>query len=195
MIWRDAEGQVHALAVRIAALVFPSVGTWVTELVSRCWSSCWWCGCRCASECPMTGTKCLKNYPVIELQSSSGLVLMQMNNQRHLRTTCQRRVECFPLPSRLDHQYAIDNVMDPMHGSYLHRTRWQMVIVPQRWNIARWFYFWKRRSIRCELRLGCSTGASWLRLSIPYRKQFVVSSGSWAMQRQLMLTIPFLALP
>ena len=37
-----------------------------------------------------------------------------------------------------------------------------------------------------------STGASWLRLSIPYRKQFgrVVNSGLWVTQRQLMLTIP-----
>ncbi|MFI7983182.1 Rieske 2Fe-2S domain-containing protein, partial [Acinetobacter baumannii] len=73
VVWRDAEGQVHALEDRC-----PHRGA----RLSLGWNlgdrvACWYHGVEVRAdgvvadvpavhECPMTGTKCLKSYPVIE---------------------------------------------------------------------------------------------------------------------------------
>ncbi len=89
----------------------------------------------------MTGTKCLKNYPVIEQHGAIFIWFgIDANEQpaplEFPEQLASEEWSAFLCQAdwKVNHQYAIDNVMDQcMVVIYMrHRTRWQMVIVPQR---------------------------------------------------------------
>ncbi len=85
------------------------------------------------STCPLEGQKCVKSYPVEE---HAGAIFLWFGDDAHKEPAplvlpeelvgeeyasflCMSNWKC-------NYQYAIDNVMDPMHGAYLHATSHSM---------------------------------------------------------------------
>jgi len=134
VVWRDAQGTAHALEDRC-----PHRGA----RLSLGWNlgdriACWYHGVETAADgtvarvpaaatSALEGQRCVKSYPCVE---RNGAIFAWFGDARH------------PEPARLDlpeelassewssflctahwrchYGYAIDNVMDPMHGAYLH---------------------------------------------------------------------------
>ena len=80
---------------------------------------------------------------------------------------------------KCNYQYAIDNVMDPMHGAYLHATSHSMAEGDKQADMRvrkteTGFMFEKvgQRDVNFDwVELG-ETGCLWMRLAIPYKKKF-----------------------
>ena len=140
VLWRDHDGKVHALEDRC-----PHRGA----RLSLGWNlggniACWYHGIEvdgggtvnrvpAVSNCPLEGTKCVKSYPVEE---KAGAIFLWFGDEAHGEPAplnlpeelvddayghflCVSNWKC-------NYQYAIDNVMDPMHGAYLHATSHSM---------------------------------------------------------------------
>lgn len=80
---------------------------------------------------------------------------------------------------RCNHQYAVDNVMDPMHGAYLHATSHSMaegakVSDMRTRRTETGFIFGKtdQSDVNFDWTEWGETNCLWLRLSIPYQKKF-----------------------
>ncbi len=200
MVWRDDQGQVHALEDRC-----PHRGARLSlgwNLGNRV--ACWYHGVEvrhdgvvedvpAVHECPMKGTSCVKSYPVIE---QHGAIFMwfgidakepakplefpeQLASEAWSSFLCQA-------DWKVNHQYAIDNVMDPMHGSYLHCTSHSMAegdrtAEMKHRSTEHGFVFEKEGQVGVNFDWVeyANTGASWLRLSIPYRKDFGPGGEFW----------------
>jgi phenylpropionate dioxygenase-like ring-hydroxylating dioxygenase large terminal subunit len=191
VVWRDAAGNVHALEDRC-----PHRGA----RLSQGWNlgdrvACWYHGVEVtqdgtvarvpASEgCPLEGQKVLKAYPCIE---RNGAIFTWFGDALH------EQPAALELPEELsseawgsmlctahwqcNYRYAIENVMDPMHGAYLHAASHSMAmgdktarmqIVPTPTG----FVFEKvgQRGVNFDWVEWGETGAPWMRLAIPYRK-------------------------
>jgi hypothetical protein len=80
---------------------------------------------------------------------------------------------------KCNYQYAIDNVMDPMHGAYLHATSHSMAegdkqadMRVRKTETGLMFEKVGQRDVNFDwVELG-ETGALWMRLAIPYKKKF-----------------------
>ena len=78
-----------------------------------------------------------------------------------------------------NYQYALENVMDPMHGTYLHSSSHSMAEGDRKADMGleptdSGFIFKKNGQIGVNfdwVEFG-SSGAYWMRLSIPYKKRF-----------------------
>lgn len=191
VVWRDATGAVHALEDRC-----PHRGA----RLSLGWNlgdrvACWYHGIEvdgsgtvqsvpAANQCALQGKTCVRSYPAKEI---AGAVFLWFG--LHADTPAQP----LELPEELVHEdyshflcmahwkvnyrYAIDNVMDPMHGAYLHASSHSMAegdkqAVMRIRKTASGLMFEKegQRDVNFDwVELG-DTGALWLRLSIPYRK-------------------------
>ncbi|MGX2008339.1 3-phenylpropionate dioxygenase, partial [Enterobacter asburiae] len=87
---------------------------------------------------------------------------------------------------KCNYQYALENVMDPMHGTYLHSSshsmaegdrKADMVLQPTKTG----FIFEKKGQSGVNfdwVELG-NSGAYWMRLSIPYKKRFGPGGHFW----------------
>lgn len=191
VVWRDKDGTVHALEDRCphrgARL---SVGWNLGDRVA-----CWYHGIEVTAEgrvacvpaspnSPLEGKHCLKTYPCVE---RNGAIFAWFGDALHpealplslpeeLAGEAWGSVLC-TAHWRCNYRYAIDNVMDPMHGAYLHAASHSMAfgdksavmrIVPTQTGII--FEKEGQRDINFDwVELG-DTGALWLRLAIPYRK-------------------------
>ncbi|MBL1379260.1 aromatic ring-hydroxylating oxygenase subunit alpha [Zobellella iuensis] len=200
VLWRDAEGKVKALEDRC-----PHRGA----RLSLGWNlgdrvACWYHGVEvkgdgvvaevpAVSACPMTGSKCLRSYPVIEKHGAiflwfgldpdaepADLVLPeQLDSEEWSSFLCQA-------DWAVNYRYAVDNVMDPMHGSYLHCTSHSMAegdksADMRARNTEHGFIFEKtgQSGVNFDWVEFGSSGAFWLRLSIPYRRQFGPGGEFW----------------
>ncbi len=193
MLWRDQEGQVRALEDRC-----PHRGA----RLSLGWNlggsvACWYHGIEidgggtvtkvpAVSNCPLEGQKCVKSYPVEE---HAGAIFLWFGDDAHKEPAplvlpeelvgeeyasflCMSNWKC-------NYQYAIDNVMDPMHGAYLHATSHSMAegdkqadMRVRKTDTGLMFEKVGQRDVNFDwVELG-ETGCLWMRLAIPYKKKF-----------------------
>ncbi len=193
VLWRDAAGLVHALQDRC-----PHRGA----RLSMGWNlgdrlACWYHGVQvdgsgtvrevpAVANCPLEGRTCVKSYPV---QEQAGAVFLWFG----LEAKCAPAA--LQLPEELtsdehshflctahwatSYRYAIDNVMDPMHGAYLHASSHSMAEGDKRSEMRlrktdTGLVFEKvgQTGVNFDwVELG-DTGCLWLRLAIPYQKKF-----------------------
>lgn len=190
VLWRANDGSVHALEDRC-----PHRGA----RLSQGWNrddriACAYHGVEldaagvvacvpAAENCRMEGRKALKSYPVVEragaifLWFGDGsnsepvpLVLPEeLNGGEWAEILCTAHWRC-------KYRYALDNVMDPMHGAYLHAISHSMAqgdktAVMRARDTAHGFVFEKtnQSGVNFDWTEFGDTGVHWLRLAIPYR--------------------------
>ena len=197
VLWRDGAGQVHALEDRC-----PHRGA----RLSMGWNlgdrvACWYHGVEVGGDgqvksvpavdsCPLEGRTCVRSYPV---QEQAGAIFLWFGDQapqegegspdvlrlpeelvsdEHSNFLCVAHWDC-------NYRYAIDNVMDPMHGAYLHATSHSMADGDKQADMRvrkteSGLVFEKigQRDVNFDwVELG-ETGCLWMRLAIPYKKKF-----------------------
>lgn len=192
-VWRDSAGTVRALEDRCphrgARL---SLGWNLGENVA-----CWYHGIEVNGEgtvtqvpaqqnCPLKGQTCVKHYPVTERH---GAIFIYFGDAAHpepvpLELPIELEGEEYShflcvSHWKVNYRYAIDNVMDPMHGAYLHANSHSMAFGEKEADmrvlkIPEGIRFEKTTQSGVNfdwVELG-DTGALWLRLAIPYQKKF-----------------------
>lgn len=193
-LWRDAQGQVHAIEDRC-----PHRGA----RLSLGWNlgdrlACWYHGIEidgggvvktvpAVSNCPMEGKKCIKSYPV---QERCGAVFLwfgvdpeappaELVLPEQLADGEQWGHFLCVSNWKVNYRYAVDNVMDPMHGAYLHAVSHSMAegdkqaeMRVRKTPTGLIFEKVNQQGVNFDwVELG-DTGGLWLRLSIPYRKRY-----------------------
>ena len=192
VIWRDRDGAVHALEDRC-----PHRGA----RLSLGWNlgdrlACWYHGVEidasgtvldvpAVESCPLTGQTAVRRYPCREVRGAifawfgdalhaepANLDLPeQLADERFATMLCTAVWRC-------SYRYAIDNVMDPMHGAYLHarshsmaggNRRARLRVVPTETG----FICEKedQRNVNFDWVEFGATGGHWMRLEIPYGKE------------------------
>ena len=192
VIWRDDSGAVHALEDRC-----PHRGA----RLSLGWNlgdrlACWYHGVEIGADgtvldvpavesCPLVGQTAVRRYHCREMRGAvfawfgdalheepGELELPeQLTDDRYATRLCTAVWQC-------NYRYAVDNVMDPMHGAYLHARSHSMARGDRR---ARMRIVPTPKGLRCEkedqrgvnfdwVEFG-ATGGHWLRLEIPYGKE------------------------
>ncbi|WP_395703458.1 Rieske 2Fe-2S domain-containing protein [Aquabacterium sp.] len=193
VLWRDGQGQVHALEDRC-----PHRGA----RLSLGWNlgdrvACWYHGIEVAgsgtvarvpasANCPLEGRSCVKSYPV---QERAGAIFLWFANQPGTppaelalpEELCSDEHSHFLCMSnwKTNYRYAIDNVMDPMHGAYLHASSHSMAegdksaeMRVRKTPTGLIFEKTGQQGVNFDwVELG-DTGCLWLRLSIPYQKRY-----------------------
>jgi phenylpropionate dioxygenase-like ring-hydroxylating dioxygenase large terminal subunit len=193
VLWRDGQGQVHALEDRCphrgARL---SLGWNLGERVA-----CWYhgieidgsgkvCSVPASANCPMEGEQRVRSYPV---QEHAGAIFCWFGNDPKASPAALQLPDELTQPEyshflcmshwKTNYRYAIDNVMDPMHGAYLHATSHSMAEGDKRSEMkvrktptGLMFEKVGQRDVNFDwVELG-DTGTMWLRLAIPYKKRF-----------------------
>jgi phenylpropionate dioxygenase-like ring-hydroxylating dioxygenase large terminal subunit len=193
VLWRDGQGQVHALEDRC-----PHRGA----RLSLGWNlgdrvACWYHGIEikgsgtvakvpASSNCPLEGQSCVKSYPVKE---AAGAVFLWFGNDpkappadlvlpEELTSSEYSHFLCMS-NWKTNYRYAIDNVMDPMHGAYLHASSHSMAegdkqaeMRVRKTPTGLMFEKTNQRGVNFDwVELG-DTGCLWLRLAIPYQKRY-----------------------
>ncbi|WP_336721267.1 aromatic ring-hydroxylating dioxygenase subunit alpha [Acinetobacter soli] len=200
VVWRDHDGQLHALEDRC-----PHRGARLSlgwNLGNRV--ACWYHGVEvngkgmvedvpAVHECPLKGAECVKSYPVIEKHDAIFIWFGLDPNEPPAELAFPEQLASEEWSSflcqadwKVNHQYAIDNVMDPMHGTYLHCTSHSMAegertAEMKHRNTEHGFIFEKegQTGVNFDWVEYGQTGTSWLRLSIPYRKEFGPGGVFW----------------
>lgn len=190
-LWRDAEGAVHAIEDRCphrgARL---SQGWNVGPRLACAYHGVEVDGCGVVARVPavensrLEGRRCNVAYPVIE---RAGAIFLWFGDHHG------EAAEPLELPEELNggewseilctahwrcgYRQALDNVMDPMHGAYLHAishsmARGDKTAVMQIRDTPHGFIFEKthQRGVNFDWTEFAATGAHWMRLSIPYGK-------------------------
>lgn len=193
-LWRDKDGAVHCIEDRC-----PHRGA----RLSMGWNlgdriACWYHGVEvgadgvvkdvpAVSNCPLVGEKAIKSYPCIEHMDG---IFVWFGDELH------QEPEPFDMPEEFDESgewasmlctahwkcnwtYAVDNVMDPMHGAYLHAVSHSMAEgdTEAKMQIEKTdsgFVFGKtdQRDVNFDWIEFGDTGAFWLRVSpLPYRQE------------------------
>jgi len=192
VVWRDAGGQVHAIEDRC-----PHRGA----RLSMGWNlgdrlACWYHGVEvdgsgtvvdvpAVNDCPLVGQSCVKSYPAEERNDAIFLYFgdalhaeppaldlpEQLTSDDYSAFLCTAIWKC-------NYRYAVDNVMDPMHGAYLHAQSHSMAFGDKQADMRvrktdTGFIFEKtgQKDVNFDWVEYGESGALWLRLSIPYRKQ------------------------
>ena len=193
VVWRDKDDKVHCVEDRC-----PHRGA----RLSMGWNlgdrlACWYHGVEVGgdgvvqavpamSECPMVGDKMVKSYPCFE---KMGGIFVWFGDELH------EDPEPFELPEefvsdewaamlctahwKCNWTYAFDNVMDPMHGAYLHAISHSMAegdttAKMQLDKTDTGFIFGKsgQRDVNFDWIEFGDSGAFWLRVSpLPYRQE------------------------
>ena len=188
-VWRDASGEVCAVEDRC-----PHRGA----RISLGWNlndrlACWYHGVQvdktgtvvevpAMESCSLVGRQACKSYQVREVR---GAVLLYFGDELNIEPVDLR------LPDELqsdewgsmlcvakwhcNYRYAIENVMDPMHGAYLHANSHSMNSGDKQSRFASrpttdGFVFEKtgQRNVNFDWVEWGETGATWMRLEIPY---------------------------
>ena len=192
VLWRDKDDSVHCVEDRC-----PHRGA----RLSMGWNlgdriACWYHGVEvggdgvvkdvpAVGECPLVGEKCIKSYPVFE---HMGGIFAWFGDELH------EEAGEFDMPEEFvsdewgamlctahwncNWTYAVDNVMDPMHGAYLHAVSHSMAEgdLEAKMQIDKTdtgFIFGKsdQRDVNFDWIEWADTGAFWLRVSpLPYRQ-------------------------
>tara|TARA_R110000868_G_scaffold99535_1_gene273886 strand:+ start:3248 stop:4306 length:1059 start_codon:yes stop_codon:yes gene_type:complete len=191
-LWRDKDGSVHCIEDRC-----PHRGA----RLSMGWNlgdriACWYHGIEIGADgvvmdvpavanCPLVGEKAIKSYPCFE---HMGGIFVWFGDELH------QEPDEFGMPEEFESDewsamlctahwkcnwvYAVDNVMDPMHGAYLHAISHSMAEGDKeaRMQVDKTdtgFVFGKsdQRDVNFDWIEWGDTGAFWLRVSpLPYRK-------------------------
>lgn len=193
VLWRGADGKVNALEDRCphrgARL---SLGWNLGERVA-----CWYHGIEvdgsgtvgkvpASANCPLEGRQCVKAYPA---QEHGGAIFLwfgidpkaapaPLQLPEELTSDDYSHFLCVS-NWKTNYRYAIDNVMDPMHGSYLHATSHSMAegdkqaeMRVRKTPTGLMFEKLGQRDVNFDwVELG-DTGCLWLRLAIPYKKRY-----------------------
>jgi phenylpropionate dioxygenase-like ring-hydroxylating dioxygenase large terminal subunit len=191
VLWRDEKGNLSALEDRC-----PHRGA----RLSLGWNlgdniACWYHGieldgsgmikCVPASKkSSMEGKKIIKSYPVKEIEGAIFLYFGDQENPEPCDLTLPEELTSGEFSNFLctamwncNYRYAIDNVMDPMHGAYLHAASHSMAfgdkeadmqIVETKTGLV--FEKVGQRDVNFDWVEISDTGGIWMRLSIPYRK-------------------------
>ncbi|MEX1056746.1 MAG: aromatic ring-hydroxylating dioxygenase subunit alpha [Natronospirillum sp.] len=201
VLWRDHDGQIQAIEDRC-----PHRGA----RLSRGWNlgnrlACWYhgvevdgtgtvCDVPAISNSTLVGQSCVKRYLVQEAhgavfvwfgvtddEAPAKLELPEQlaDTDRYGHFLCTATWQC-------NYQYAIDNVMDPMHGTFLHANSHSMTEGDRQAEMTleptdSGFVFKKTEQVGVNfdwVEYGKS-GALWLRLSIPYQKKFGPGGPFW----------------
>ena len=192
-VWRDKDGTVHCIEDRC-----PHRGA----RLSMGWNlgdrlACWYHGIEVGADgvvkdvpavasCPLVGEKSIKSYPCIE---HMGGIFVWFGDELH------EEADPFDMPEefvsdewsamlctahwKCNWTYAVDNVMDPMHGAYLHAQSHSMAEgdTEAKMQIEKTdtgFVFGKtdQRDVNFDWIEWGDTGAFWLRVSpLPYRRE------------------------
>ena len=199
VLWRDDQHQVHALEDRC-----PHRGARLSlgwNLGSKL--ACWYHGVEvngqgivdrvpATSGCSLEGRQCVKSYPV---QERAGAIFLWFGDELHPDPSV------LELPEELtndeefanflcvahwkcNYQYAMENIMDPMHGAYLHASSHSMASGDKHAQMQvretdAGFAVEKvgQRDINFDwVELG-ETGVLWARLAIPYQKKYGPGGG------------------
>lgn len=193
VVWRDGEGNVRAVEDRC-----PHRGA----RLSLGWNlgdrlACWYHGVQvdgagivadvpAMKECNITGTKCLKSYPAIERHGAIFLWFADDESvppaEFHVPDEmfvddcsgflCMQNWKC-------NHRFAVDNVMDLMHGSYLHAVSHSMAEGDKQAEMAvkqteHGLIFEKvgQKCVNFDWVEFGHTSTMWVRLTVPYRKRY-----------------------
>ncbi len=189
VVWRDEHGAVHALEDRCPHRGARLALGW--NLGDRL--ACWYHGVEVGADgtvlrvpaveaCPLEGQRCVKSYPCVERHDAifvwfgdalngepASLELpAEMTSAAHAKFLCTAAWRC-------NYRYAIDNVMDPMHGAYLHAASHSMAHGDKRAvmrvvKTAHGLMFEKvgQRGVNFDWTEWGETGVQWMRLTIPY---------------------------
>lgn len=201
VLWRDKAGKINALEDRC-----PHRGA----RLSMGWNlgdtvACWYHGVEvngkgvvedvpAVERCPLVGQSCLKAYPTREEFGAIFLYFSVLPDEEPAEFTFPQELADTEEYSNFlctaswncNYQYAIENVMDPMHGSYLHSSshsmaegerKAEMVLEPTEHG----FVFKKSDQVGVNFDWVefANTGTYWLRLSIPYKKRFGPGGHFW----------------
>lgn len=190
-VWRDGDGRVHAIRDRC-----PHRGA----RLSLGWNlgdklACWYHGVQVAGsgrvvdvpavdKCPMTTEVKVKSYPVREAQ---GAIFAYFGDELHpeppelempeeLTSNEYSSFLCTAFWN-CNYRYALDNVMDPMHGAYLHAVSHSMAegaksakMRARQTEHGLIFEKEGQRDVNFDWVEFANSGVLWLRLAIPYRK-------------------------
>ena len=189
--WRDRDGEVHVLRDRC-----PHRGA----RLSMGWNlgdrlACWYHGVEvdkdgvvvdvpAVDECPLIGDKAVTSYPAME---HMGGIFVYFGDALHPEPAKFDMPEEFTSDEwegllctahwRCSYRYAIDNVMDPMHGAYLHADSHSMAEgdkeAKMRLNTTDTGLIFEKtgqRGVNFDWVEFADTGALWMRLAIPYKR-------------------------
>jgi phenylpropionate dioxygenase-like ring-hydroxylating dioxygenase large terminal subunit len=200
VLWRDASGTVHALEDRC-----PHRGA----RLSLGWNlgdrvACWYHGVEVSGAgtvvrvpavegSRLEGRECVRRYAAKEIR---GAVFLWFGDKAH------REPQPLELPEQLEsaeyeaflstaewncnYRYALDNVTDPMHGTYLHAQSHSMAFGDKKAEMRltrtpTGFIFEKtgQRDVNLDWMEWGESGAMWIRLTTPYRKQYGPGGPFW----------------
>lgn len=193
VLWRDGNGAIHALEDRC-----PHRGA----RLSLGWNlgerlACWYHGVEVKGDgvvaavpavehCALVGKPAVRRYPARELH---GAIFVYFGDARHPEPPA------LELPEQLtsdewsyflctatwqcNYRYAIDNVMDPMHGTYLHAQSHSMAkgdrtaeFRVRKTGTGLVFEKVNQQGINFDWVEWGESGAHWMRLSIPYQEKY-----------------------
>jgi phenylpropionate dioxygenase-like ring-hydroxylating dioxygenase large terminal subunit len=193
VLWRGKDGAVHALEDRC-----PHRGA----RLSLGWNlgdrvACWYHGVEVGADgrvadvpavekCSLVGKAATKAYPV---QEAHGAVFVYFGDRLHAEPPPLRFPEQLTSNEwssflctafwKTNYRYAIENVMDPMHGTYLHAQSHSMAEGDKKAEFAirktdTGFIFEKtnQKGRNFDWVEWGESGSQWMRLSIPYQKKF-----------------------
>ncbi|WP_300303316.1 aromatic ring-hydroxylating dioxygenase subunit alpha [Ferrovibrio sp.] len=189
VLWRDLQGQLHALEDHCPHRGAPlSVGIVMDDRIA-----CGYHGVQVdkagvavavpgSPGCKLEGMQCVKVFPT---QERNEMIFAYVGDEKHPTPPKLELPEELSSPEfssfvcyaewKGDYRYVIDNVMDPMHGTYLHRQSHSMSFGDTRAKFQirdteTGFVFEKtdQRNVNFDWTEFGDTGAHWLRLEIPY---------------------------
>ena len=193
VLWRDKNGTVRALEDRC-----PHRGA----RMSLGWNlgdrvACWYHGIEidgtgtvknvpAVENCPLEGQSCVRAYPVKEVKDAIFLWFGDELNREPAPLTLPEQLTSPEWEAMLctsywnaNWQFAVDNVMDPMHGAYLHAKSHSMAegdkkaeMRLRKTDTGLMFEKVGQRDVNFDWTEWGETGSYWMRLAIPYQKKF-----------------------
>tara|TARA_R110002167_G_scaffold164963_2_gene361902 strand:- start:581 stop:1639 length:1059 start_codon:yes stop_codon:yes gene_type:complete len=190
-VWRSVDGQVHAISDSC-----PHRGA----RMSLGWNkgdklACWYHGIEvdkdgmvidvpAVDHCPMKGTKQNHSYPIKEID---GAIFAYFGDELNVEPIplelpdelIKEEYSSFLCTAiwKVNYRYAIDNVMDPMHGAFLHGDSHTMAWGEKKAKMklektdTGWMFEKEGQTgVNFDWTEFGNTGAHWLKLAIPYRK-------------------------